>query len=108
MRGSGLGIRVSGLGVEGLGCRLPIRSSALWRAARYYDLSFQSVWSQDENYVDAKLVKHCLTNLAMFDQCPPGCAGAGIVLVQRYLAHKKHPSPLGPPKGPRHSPTVGS
>jgi len=30
------------------------------------------------------------------------------VVVQGYLAHKKTPPPLGPPKGPRHSPTVGS
>ena len=28
--------------------------------------------------------------------------------VQGYLAHKKQPPPLGPPQGPRHSPTVGS
>ena len=28
--------------------------------------------------------------------------------VQSYLAHKKNPSPLGPPYEPRHSPTVGS
>jgi len=28
--------------------------------------------------------------------------------VQGYLAHKKHRPFLGPPYGPRHSPTVGS
>jgi len=28
--------------------------------------------------------------------------------LQGYLAHKKTPNPLGPPEGPRHSPTVGS
>ena len=28
--------------------------------------------------------------------------------VQGYLAHKKHPTSLGPPYDPRHSPTVGS
>ena len=28
--------------------------------------------------------------------------------VQGYLAHKKPPPPLGPPKQPRHGPTVGS
>jgi len=28
--------------------------------------------------------------------------------VQGYLAHKKTPTPLGPPQGPRHMPTVGS
>ena len=28
--------------------------------------------------------------------------------LQGYLAHKKPPPPLGPPQGPRHSPTVGS
>ena len=28
--------------------------------------------------------------------------------VQGYLAHKKRYPPLGPPSGPRHSPTVGS
>ena len=28
--------------------------------------------------------------------------------IQGYLAHKKPPTPLGPPKGPTHSPTVGS
>jgi hypothetical protein len=28
--------------------------------------------------------------------------------LQGYLAHKKHPPPLGPPQGPRRSPTVGS
>ena len=27
--------------------------------------------------------------------------------VHGYLAHKKQPPHLGPPKGPRHSPTVG-
>jgi len=27
--------------------------------------------------------------------------------VQGYLAHK-NPAPLGPPQGPRHSPSVGS
>ena len=26
--------------------------------------------------------------------------------VQGYLAHEKHPHSLGPPYGPRHSPTV--
>jgi len=31
-----------------------------------------------------------------------------IKQVQGYLAHKKHPPSLGPPQGPRHSPTVGS
>ena len=34
-----------------------------------------------------------------------GDAGAA---VQRYLAHEKRPPPLGPPKGPRMRPTVGS
>ena len=28
--------------------------------------------------------------------------------VQGYLAHKKTPTPLGPPQDPRHRPTVGS
>ena len=28
--------------------------------------------------------------------------------VQGYLAHKKLPTPLGLPKGPRHGPSVGS
>ena len=28
--------------------------------------------------------------------------------LQRYLAHKKTPTPLGPPEDQRHSPTVGS
>ena len=28
--------------------------------------------------------------------------------LQGYLAHKKTPTPLGPPKDPRHRPTVGS
>jgi len=28
--------------------------------------------------------------------------------LQGYLAHKKRRPPLGPPQGPRHSPTVGS
>ena len=28
--------------------------------------------------------------------------------VQGYLAHTKTPTPLGPPKDPRHRPTVGS
>ena len=28
--------------------------------------------------------------------------------VQRYLAHKKTPTPLGPPFDPRHMPTAGS
>ena len=30
------------------------------------------------------------------------------VEVQGYLAHKKSPTPLGPPKDPAHMPTVGS
>ena len=29
-------------------------------------------------------------------------------MIQGYLAYKKLPIPLGPPKGPRNSPTVGS
>ena len=29
-------------------------------------------------------------------------------VVQGYLAHKKTPSPLGTPEGPRYRPTVGS
>ena len=29
-------------------------------------------------------------------------------LLQGYLAHKKHPTPLGPPQVPRHRATVGS
>ena len=29
-------------------------------------------------------------------------------VVQGFIAHKKHPSSLGPPQGPRHVPTVGS
>ena len=28
--------------------------------------------------------------------------------IQGYLAHKKTPTPLGPPQDPRHRPTVGS
>jgi len=28
--------------------------------------------------------------------------------LQGHLAHKKHPTPLGSPYGPRHSPAVGS
>ena len=28
--------------------------------------------------------------------------------IQLYLAHKKMPTPLGPPQGPRHGATVGS
>jgi hypothetical protein len=34
----------------------------------------------------------------------PGTSQAGL---QGYLAHKKPPTPLGPPKGPRHKSTVG-
>ena len=34
--------------------------------------------------------------------------GHSILRVQGYLAHTKQHPPLGPPKGPRHSPTVGS
>ena len=29
-------------------------------------------------------------------------------ILQGYLAHKKTPTPLGPPKDPEHGPTVGS
>jgi hypothetical protein len=29
-------------------------------------------------------------------------------LVQGYLAHKKTPTPMGPPQDIRHKPTVGS
>ena len=32
----------------------------------------------------------------------------GEVHIQGYLAHKKTLTPLGPPKDPRHRPTVGS
>ena len=28
--------------------------------------------------------------------------------IQGYLAHKKTPTPVGPPSDPRHRPTVGS
>jgi len=33
--------------------------------------------------------------------------GAEARDIQGYLAHTKQPSPLGPPQGPRHTPTVG-
>ena len=33
---------------------------------------------------------------------------APLARLQGHLAHKKHPPSLGPPQGPRHSPTVGS
>ena len=32
----------------------------------------------------------------------------GESCLQGYLAHKKKPTPLGPPYDPRHGPTVGS
>ena len=38
---------------------------------------------------------------------PPASSGATRDL-QGDLAHKKQDTPLGPPQGPRHSPTVGS
>ena len=31
-----------------------------------------------------------------------------MLYLQGNLAHKKQPTSLGPPQGPRHSPTVGS
>ena len=31
-----------------------------------------------------------------------------VITMQGYLAHKKTPTPLGPPKDPRHRPAVGS
>ena len=37
----------------------------------------------------------------------PVCACHSVHGLQGYLAHKKQPPPLGPPKDPRHSPTVG-
>jgi len=43
----------------------------------------------------------------MYGEVVPPCRLA-YTLLQGYLAHKKHPSSLGPPYGPRHSPTVGS
>ena len=50
-----------------------------------------------------------------FDHVPPNIRGDETLrdthrlrVLQGYLAHKKTPSPLGPPQGPRHSPTVGS
>ena len=38
----------------------------------------------------------------------PWASLSTIRTVQGYLAHKKQPPPLGPPQGPRYSPTVGS
>ena len=35
-------------------------------------------------------------------------SGAGLLALQGYLAHKKQPHLLGPPKGPRHRPTAKS
>ena len=37
-----------------------------------------------------------------------GAAWPCLARLQGYLAHKNPPTPLGPPSGPRHSPTVGS
>ena len=37
--------------------------------------------------------------------CPTLSSSVGS---QGYLAHKKPPTPLGPPQGPRQSPTIGS
>ena len=38
-----------------------------------------------------------------------GCRAQHVdVHLQGYLAHKKMPTPLGPPTDPRHRPTVGS
>ena len=34
--------------------------------------------------------------------------GLGVTGIQGYLAHKKTPTPLGPPQDPRHRPTLGS
>ena len=31
-----------------------------------------------------------------------------FVIIRGFLAHKKTPTPLGPPQGPNHSPTVGT
>ena len=38
----------------------------------------------------------------------PWMCATAIPQLQGYLAHKKTPTPLGHPYGPRHSPTVGS
>ena len=48
------------------------------------------------------------------DQTPEGRRSRGTFMkkrgfvIQGNLAHKKTPTPLGPPKDPRHRPTVGS
>jgi len=33
---------------------------------------------------------------------------AGLGPLEGYLSHEKQPTPLGPPQGPRHRPTVES
>ena len=38
----------------------------------------------------------------------PGLATFETIELQGYLAHKKTPNPLGPPRDPRQRPTVGS
>ena len=55
------------------------------------------------NLLNLLLTAVCLTRVdPPFTSCHAGFA------VQGYLAHEKHHPSLGPPYGPRHSPTVGS
>jgi hypothetical protein len=53
-----------------------------------------------------------VVRLCCFSGVFPGAVNVGRCYphsrLQGYLAHKKRHSPLGPPQGPRHRPTVGS
>ena len=63
--------------------------------------------SQARRYVYRRILGRCVSLLVS----KPG-RGSSLMRkrlrIQGYLAHKKTPTPLGPPYDPRHGPTVGS
>ena len=46
--------------------------------------------------------------LSREDERVPAPPAFHLAYLEGYLAHKKPPTPLGPPQGPRRGPTVGS
>ena len=123
------GERVQGQAREGLGLRDWSRGEPLQRAGKKSRESPRRCWGfqlmvmtgltikismccgwcgdrspkHTSNYVPFFL-ESCLRRGGQFEWGDSG----GEREIQGYLAHKKPPTPLGPPKDPRHRPTVGS
>ena len=94
LRVSGFGFRVSGFGfwVSGFGFRVSgkVAKGVVW--VQGYLGMFLRGRSADRAHRPREML----------------FGGLGFTGIQGYLAHKKTPTPLGPPQDPRHRPTVGS